>query len=93
MEGAPPTRRTTSEKSLLAFSFVLPEVRRLSLDFLGTRRFRGASASALGARGDDAKGATDTNEELALANEVLASPAEPAADGVAEMRRIVGTWC
>ena len=61
------------------------------MDFLGTSRFRGASASALGARGDDTKGATDTKEELAKGG--LATAAEAAADGVAEMRRMVGTGC
>ena len=51
---------------------------------------RGASDSGLGARGEEAaKGATEANDELA--KDVLASQAEPAADGVAEMRRMVGT--
>lgn len=37
-----------------------------------------------GARGDDAKGATEEKD-------VLASEAEPVADGVAEIRQMVGT--
>ena len=56
------------------------------------------SAATVGVRllpndtGWDAVSAREAKEELA--NEaVLASPAEPAADGVAEMRRMVGTGC
>ena len=47
----------------------------------------------LGASGEEtAKGAMDAKDDEAK-EVVLASPAEPAADGVAEMRRMVGTGC
>lgn len=66
-----------------------PTPRTASLDFFGTRRLR-VGASDLG---EIMEGEPDVHElSKDLENEVLASADKPAAEGVAEISRIDGTW-
>ena len=89
VDAEPPTRRTTSERSLaLSLSLsLLPTPSKLNLDFFGTRRLRGADTSTRGPSGDG----TEAHELLEMsATEVLASDEMPVAEGVAVMRRMLG---
>ena len=92
----PPILRTTSEKSLLpALSFTLfpaalTAPSNPSFDFFGTSRLRGGRDSR-GANADGdcvAKGATEGGE--GRMGDELAAAEMPDAEGVAEMRRMLG---
>lgn len=86
-----PTRRTTSERSLLSGVLLrLPLTRRPNFDFFGTRRFLGARESFFGARGVGGEAVTEGELKDVSMNGSPKPGAEPAAVGAAEIRRIVG---
>ena len=91
VEFGTPTRRTTSERSLpRSFSRTSAELSMLNFDFFRTRRLRGEEPD-LGAKGEGTEGMDD--HEVARASWcALAVEEFPLAEGVAEMRRIVGIF-